>query len=211
MDNQQPGRGQQKIVINHPPRSSSPADAAAGCGCLVLILLVAFFHGIFSGSSTSDSIDDTSTASDNSNTPISSPYNSDQPLLTSNLTSVTRPGGSYAAFVPASETVSEAFLFKEDFLEIHVVQNENEIPSNDRVAAMRPQRNGQDTSYVPKFDPTFKGIQFPSGPYHAIDNSRPVVFYGGVDIIAGPIAEHDQWTAEYQAVNGNVVNIRTLY
>ena len=34
---------------------------------------------------------------------------------------------------------------------------------------------------------------------------------GQIDLIAGPVAERDQWVAEYQIANGNVVDIRTLY
>lgn len=98
-----------------------------------------------------------------------------------------RPQGQYAALVPKGDEVTQAFVFSEDYLELRVVASESEIPASDRNTAMRPQRDENITS------------------------AGPVILHGAVDITAGPVADYDLWAAEYQTVNGEVVNFRILY
>lgn len=177
-----PGRGQQKVVVNSKtPSSGNPLHS---CGCLILLIIVMGIRGLLSDGGSTSSSGGYSVKFDD---PLISELRGPAP---------SRPQGSYAAFAAKDEKTHDVFVFKEDYIELHVVTSEDDIPSEDKDVAWRPQqqRSGPESDI---------GLLIPL--------AAPIILHGDVDLTAGPIAEYDQWEATYQTVNGNVVNIQTLY
>jgi hypothetical protein len=167
-------RGQQKLIVDSGGGTSGakagPGTTLAGClGCGMLLIPVIFYALLISYSCSHGGVG-----------PMS-----DQPYASTGHQLSPR----YAAVISRQGSVVQAFIFSQEVLEIHIV-DEGELPA----IALLPQ--------APEFR-AWHGTSTPRG--------LPLIFRGEIELVTGPVAERDSWTAQYKLRHGDVVDIHTLY